>query len=203
MIPPVVLTPGTRRITLAALIVSSLVGINAATSALGMTRLSEAREETRLAFSNNPLLAQVAEAELAAQDTMRNSRGLILWGLAVSCALGFIAAGRMIRPAGVSRESMRRLASLSFLGAAVFRTLDGAQMTVISKKMTVAMAASLAEDPQFKGVVLPPELASLLGAATAIGMTVVFAGGFALLSQFYRSERVRAQTVALDQRETQ
>ncbi len=189
------LSPWTRRAAWAGLILSALVAAGAGSGAMVLARLSELRDQPPPFTLGDPqLVARATEAEVRALESMKTPRAVILWALALSTAIAFIACGRLLRPAGVSRESMRRLASYTFLAAAVLRTLEGAQNMVVAKRVGAAMA----EDPQFKSVGLPPEVLVFFTSAIAIGLTVFFAGSFAVLAQYFRSERVKAQTTSLD-----
>ncbi len=54
-------------------------------------------------------MESVVLAQIAALEPMREPRSLVLGTLAVTCAFAFVAAARMLRPAGLPREGMRRL----------------------------------------------------------------------------------------------
>ncbi len=79
----------------------------------------------------------------------------------------------------------------------MLRVLDGAQETYVYKHVGLAAGKVVAADPANQ-IAVPAELHAYAMAALAVGLTVVFAGGFAALSQYFRSERVKEQITSLD-----
>jgi hypothetical protein len=124
---------------------------------------------------------------------------VILFALTVACSLTFVAALRMLRPAGSARESARRLLAGTAVACAVLRTMDGAQMAA------VATRAGAAWDKVMNGSDIPggyPEgmEQSVLG-ATTIGFTVLIAGGFVAIATYFRSDSMRAWVAEADKAE--
>ncbi len=88
--------------------------------------------------------------------------------------------------------------------AAVLRTLDGAQMTVVARKIGAAAAQGMitaepfASDPQQAASL--PAIYSGTVAALSIGFTGLIAGAFLLMSIYFRSEHVKQVLAFLDSR---
>ncbi|MBN1203544.1 MAG: hypothetical protein JXB05_01290 [Myxococcaceae bacterium] len=184
------------------LILSGLTGMSSCTEAANLSHLSELREQspTVTVFGDPAVLKRVFEAQLSALEPMREPRALILGSLAVACALIFVAAGRMLRPAGLPREGMRRLLGGAAIAAAILRTLDGAQWMVVVKRASTTMADAMSTLPEFRDIPidqLKTTLHFVLGAAT-VAQTAFIAGAFVLLGQYFHSERVRQAVTAQD-----
>jgi hypothetical protein len=113
---------------------------------------------------------------------------LTLVGLSLACALTFVGARSMLRPLGVPREGVRRLLAGAALAAGVLRTVDGAQLAVISHRQGAAMAKLFAALHLFP-------LGAEFTVGIAIFQTFVIAGGFLLASQYFRSDGVK-RTIA-------
>jgi hypothetical protein len=189
------------------LVLSSFCGMWAGMEAVGLTHFSEYREAQLDAPHPTPtgVDAEVAqrmlEAKFAALEPMREPRSVVLGALAVACALAFVASGRLLRPAGLPREGMRRLLGGAALTSALLRTIDGAQATVVSRRMGAAMAEHIGKLSEFQD----PEVASMMKriaptllASGSVVQTALVAGAFALLGQYFRSQRVRDAITAQD-----
>jgi hypothetical protein len=142
---------------------------------------------------------RLVEAQLSALKPMRESRSLVLGALSVACAFVFVSAGRMLRPAGLPLERVRRLLAAASITAALLRTIVGAQDTVVFKRMAVVMAEALSHHPELK----TPELVAQFKAtilfvmsAAMVFQTALIAGTFALLGQYFRGESVRQAVLA-------
>ena len=196
-----------RRIRFAAavcLVLSSLTGLLSLKEALELGNLSEVKEAqlARLPAMGNPAMnAPTLEAYYAALEPMREPRSLILVGLTVACAFTFIAASRLLRPDGLPLESMRRLLGGAAIAAAILRTMDGAQFAVVFRRMGEALGQTMSLPPDIQD---PTEIAMMRAFApvfmtvTAVLWTAFIAGTFALLGQYFRSERVRQVITAQD-----
>ncbi len=204
--PSQALPRGIRLAALVCLILSGLSGFSALKETLELGHLSELRDEaSNLArFSKDKdlvVLARLSEAQLAAREPMHESRSLVLSGLSLACAFMFVTAGRMLRPGGLPLERVRRLLGGSAIAAALLRTIDGAQSAVIGRSVGAAAIDILATLPEFQK---PEAIAQLkaglpgLAAAFAMILTAIIAGTFALLGQYFRSERVRDAIIAHD-----
>lgn len=125
---------------------------------------------------------------------MSGSRAFVLGALAIASALTFVSAGRLLRPAGVSRESVRRLLAVSALTAAVLRTIDGAQMAVAYHRAVGAVADKFVQLAAQPGVPPPEGLKDWLAPACAAGVLVwtqLLVGVFLFTAQHFRSAPVR------------
>lgn len=196
-----------RGIRLAAwvcLVLSAFTGFFALQETLKLGHLAELRDQainvTR--FSKDADLiafARVSEAELAALEPMWESRSLVLGALSVVCAFVFVSSGRLLRPGGVSLERARRLLSGAAIAAAVLRTIDGAQLAVVARRMGPALAQFISTRPAYHEAETAAQLEAgmaWLASLTMMGFTALIAGTFALLGQYFRSEHVRQVIVA-------
>jgi hypothetical protein len=188
-----------RIVSVLCLVFTGLVGAAAASEAMTMARLDETRAsldelvEATPAFADRALTRRMWESELALLHGMRDSRAAFLTGLAICCALCFVATARVLRPNGLPREGMRRMAVLASAGAAIFRTLDGAQMAVVRSHSKHVFEGWLPPGG------LPPEVdrdvferfMQLTPVAGAIAFTAFVSGTLLLFSQFFRSQKVR------------
>jgi hypothetical protein len=143
------------------------------------------REQVQLFRDVN---AVVQAAQISALEPMSRHRSALLTALAFACALAFAASIRLLRPSGLSIEGMRRLLGMAALIAAVLRTIEGAQFTVIARRMGAALDSALANgspDSELTGA-----MASLMTSAS-VGLTALIAGSFLVLSLYFRSEKVK------------
>ncbi len=117
----------------------------------------------------------------------------------MTCAFVFVGASRMLRPGGMPREGMRSLISWASLLAAVLRTIDGAQFQVVVDHMGAALVKG-PFPPEWEAAQL--EAIKQYGPAVLTwfyrGLTFAVAGSFAVLGQYFRSERVRQVVMAQD-----
>ncbi|QRO00763.1 hypothetical protein JRI60_17880 [Archangium violaceum] len=195
---------GVRFAAAVCLVLSSLTGLFALSEALGLGHLSELKEssEPRITLMADKAVTERAfEAQFAALEPMREPRSLVLGALSVACALVFVSAGRLLRPDGLPLGRMRRLLGGAAIAAAFLRTIDGAQWMVVARRMGIAMAEAMSTLPEFK----EPEMAAqvkatvpLLMSGSTVLQTAFVAGTFALLGQYFRSERVRQAVSAQD-----
>jgi hypothetical protein len=194
---PQALPRGIRFATVVCLLLASLSGLFALSEAMSLGHLSELKETQapRFALLSDPAITERAfEAQVAALQPMREPRSLILGALSVACALVFVSAGRLLRPGGLSVDRMRRLLGGAAIATAILRTIDGAQLAVVARRMGLAMAEVMSSHPEFQDPVAAAQVKAtmpfLLTASTVL-QTAVIAGTFALLGQYFRSERVR------------
>ncbi|RKH15523.1 hypothetical protein D7Y13_15325 [Corallococcus praedator] len=153
-------------------------------------------------LGKDPAFAQrIVEAQLSAMEHVREPRVAVLTGLTLVCTLLFFASSRMLRaPDGMPREGFRQLIGTAGILAAVLRTIDGAQWTVVAQRTSVVMVEGFKKLPEFQDPVtadLLPVVPYLL-MATSVLPTLLVAGGFALLAQYFRSEGVRDVIITLD-----
>lgn len=196
-----------RRIRFAAavcLVLSGLTGLFSLKEALELGHLSEVKEAqlARLpSMGDAAMNAAFIEAYHAAIEPMREPRSLILVALSVACAFTFIASSRLLRPDGLPLESMRRLLGGAAIVTAILRTMDGAQFAVVFRRMGEALGQVMSLPPDIQD---PAEIAMMRAFApvfmttAAVLWTALVAGSFALLGQYFRSERVRQVITAQD-----
>jgi hypothetical protein len=179
---------GIRHAATACLILSAWVGFLAASETWQLFRVDEPTDVSWLSPSGDPLvqraLEEARQKETGALRGMREARALTLVGLSLACALTFVGASRILRPLGFPREGVRRLLASAALAAGVLRTIDGAQMAVVSQRQGVPLAKAFAALHLFSW-------SASVGVGITVFMTFVIAGGFLLASQYFRSERVK------------
>ena len=195
-----------RRITLAVIALSGLVGSAAAQQIGQVVELEGFRNlppPISSFWAENKLALEAAKAKHVAHgqilESMRASRGLILLALTIACSLTFVAALRLLRPAGSARESARQLLAGTAIACAVLRTIDGAQMAAVAGR------AGAAWDKVMNGSDIPggyPEgmEQAVLSAAT-IGFTVLITGAFVGIATYFRSDSLRTLVEAADRSE--
>lgn len=193
-----------RAAAIACVALTGLVGLWAASEAMGLSRLSELEEIQPPADS---LLGapDVLRAQMQALEGMREARSLTLTGLAVACAVAFVAAMRLLRPVAIPRERMRQVLGGAALVAAVFRTLDGAQLAVVAKRMAGPLAKAVASLPELSDPADAAELTRLMPSLFVAGValqTALVSGALALFALYFRSERVRQSLEGLDHNRT-
>ncbi|WP_257458046.1 hypothetical protein [Archangium lipolyticum] len=195
---------GIRFAAVVCLVLSSLTGLFALSEALGLGHLSELKESSQpriTLMADKAVTERAFEAQFAALEPMREPRSLVLGALSVACALVFVSAGRLLRPDGLPLGRMRRLLGGASIAAAFLRTIDGAQWMVVAKRMGVAMAEAMSTLPEFQEPQMAAQVKAtvpLLMSGSTVLQTAFIAGSFALLGQYFRSERVRQAVSAQD-----
>jgi hypothetical protein len=203
---------GIRNAAFACLILSAAVGFMAASQTWSLVSPQEHPQAVQtpkaaLSLSKDPALQKELEEKLAqAQDEAeqteqsslnerREVRALILTALSIACALTFVGASRMLRPFGLPREGVRRLLAGAALAAAILRTLDGAQLTAASRRAAATWARTVGTLPHVDETELwlriVPRISGPAFIGVAMGQTLVIAGAFLFVSQYFRSERVK------------
>ncbi|WP_240359347.1 hypothetical protein [Pyxidicoccus trucidator] len=198
-----------RRIRYAAmvgLVLAAFTGWSALREATELAHFYEVRE---LHLENEPpawmgdrdVIQQVVRTQYSALEPMREPRVVLMGILSIACAFVFVAAGRMLRPDGLPREGMRRMLGRAAIAVAVLRTIDGAQFAVVSRRMGTVLAETLGKLPENQDPVAA-HVVSTIAPWFAVGLsvlgTVLVAGTFALLGQYFRSASVRDAVLAQD-----
>ena len=212
MRPPGVTRPGAlpRGVRVAAalcLMLSSLTGFLACSEASVMMNFEAHREAQRESpptlalLGKDPAVTQaIMEAQLSALSPMRESRALVLPGLTVACTLLFFASSRMLRPPeGIPGTASGRCWAAR--ASSLMRTIDGAQWTWWPATPARPWWEGLKGLPEFQDPMAADQLRALvpsLMTVSAVLPTVLVAGAFAVLAQYFRSERVREAIVTLD-----
>ncbi|NVI97999.1 hypothetical protein HUW63_19885 [Myxococcus sp. AM001] len=197
---------GIRFAAIVGLVLSILTGWAALMEAVEMVNFYEARslrmEQELPRIPGAPALdAKTLEVYYAALEPMREPRAVLLGLLAVACAFVSVSAARMLNPEHLPRDAMRRVLSRAAIIAAGLRTIDGAQMSVAKQRLFAALAEPMSKMPEFPPditVEASREILSAMGAGSAIFGTVVVAGTFAFLGQYFRSQGVREAVAVQD-----
>jgi hypothetical protein len=195
--------PGRLRLaSLLSVLLSGLCGLFSAWDGFALVRIAELKQAPPpFQLHPDPVLAeQLRASQVLALEQMREPRMVVLFALALACSLSFVASTRLLRPAGLPREGVRRILVWALVVAAVLRTIDGAQATVVVRTtaevlrrgLTLPDTLSGASAEEVRGLVAP---AALL---VAIFQTVVMVGPFLLLSQYFRSPRVKEWAMHAD-----
>lgn len=200
------------------LLISCICGLWAATEVIQLATLDRIADQLLLGEPSKQALKapgqelpgtfelnqRMLAAQVAALEPVRDTRLALLVALTVVCAFSFVASLRMLSPAGLSRERIRRLLGGTALIAAVLRTIEGAQWSVVTSNMVGPMTEALGTFATLQEAELARALQQLipslpqLAFGLNVAQTALMAGTFALLSQYFRSERVREATIALD-----
>jgi hypothetical protein len=188
------------------LILSALCGVFAGGETGQLFRLEELKSETApknpfwvLSPPDQERIDSAAQKEpqvlASTLESMRDVRALTLISLSIACALTFVGASRMLKPFGLPREGVRRLLAGSALAAGILRTIDGAQWAVVVKRQAALLASAFASLPSntdeakvFRTFAPVIPAMSLFG---SVLWTLIMAGAFLLVSQYFRSETVR------------
>ncbi|XXF80302.1 hypothetical protein P2318_11260 [Myxococcaceae bacterium GXIMD 01537] len=205
--PPPVPAQMPRGIRIAAvlcLVLSFISGMFSVMEASGLANFEEFKadqlqraESSKTSESDRAMVA----AHMAALSPIREPRAALLMALSVACALSFVASGRMLRPAGLPRDRIRRLLGGAVIACAVLRTIDGAQFAAALSHMSPAMIDALLTRPEIREGGSPEQLRgvlSMLILGGSVAHTALMAGAFALLGQYFRSNRVREAVLAQD-----
>lgn len=175
-------------------LLAALVGLGASEDLMRLRRLSEIELLLPRSALIPPEVVQKAEAVARASlFGMRGSRMTILVLLSIACTVTFIAVLRLWRPLGLPRAGVLRLTSFTALGCALLRTIDGAQQAVVFRRIATALAQGLASgavpvpgDPET--VKMMTRVLPDLEVAVRVAWTLVVAGTFVALSQYFRSQ---------------
>ena len=193
------LPPRVRVAAFAAIGLSALVGLGAAGSmaeVLDLEQLMDAGPPKTLPFGDNEYTREALQAqyqaEVGALESMRTSRAVIEILLSTCAAMALVSAVRLLRPAGVPREGVRKMLGSTALACAVLRTLDGAQSTAVARKVGAAVDKALAQSNPPGGYL---DGMATTGAVTmSLFFTAFFVGCFLVLSAYFGSAGVRALT---------
>jgi hypothetical protein len=129
-------------------------------------------------------------AHLGAVEAMGGSRVVILLGLSASASIVFLSALFLRWSTQAPKPAIARRLGWAAVAAAIFRTLDGAQELVITRRSADAGLKVLVE----KNV---PDVANTAGyavgvlSALTIGWTALVVALFVALWSYFRSDKVR------------
>ncbi len=197
--------PGHLRVaSLLSMVLSGWCGFFAAWDGFSLVRLEELKQAQPLFKPPmDPALAErLVSSRLLALEHMREPRMVVLFALALACSLSLVASSRLLRPAGLPREGVRRILVWGLVVAAALRTVNGAQDTVLDQGTANVMRASLTLPPGLAPATAE-EVRRLLGPAIllfTILRTALVVGPFLFLSQYFRSARVKEWVARQDGR---
>ncbi len=179
------------------MLVSGASGAASVSAAIGLSdRGIRSTESLPRGTPTADLFAKLAEAHARASQPDRHARAALLVVLAISMFFTFVSAGRVLRPAGLPREGIRRLLCGAALVSAILRTVDGAADAAFALRF-----ARLATQVLPPGQQVPSDsgLAPTLTLGTSILQTVLVAATLAIVAQYFRSARVKAWAALQDE----
>ena len=107
----------------------------------------------------------------------------------------FVSAGRVLRPAGLPREGIRRLLCGAALASAVLRTVTGGADAAFALRFARVATQLLPAGERFPA---PSGVTPMLTVGISIAQTVLVAGALAIIAQYFRSARVKAWAALQD-----
>ncbi len=128
-------------------------------------------------------------------ETMSVARSIALIGLSGAAFMAFLGALRIRWPGGFARSASARLLGTSAFVIAFFRTLDGAQSLVISRRAAEAAVKVYETLPENN---FPIFMLTTFNVVIQLGMTSLVVGLFLLIGHYFRSERVQGLFITLD-----
>jgi hypothetical protein len=142
---------------------------------------------------------KTAELAYRTAEPERDFLAVLLVVLAVALSFTFVCALRVLRPGGLPREGVRKLLSAAALFTAVLRTVEGAVQTALSMRVARALSALIGQpgwdDTDY--LATRPYLTSTL-VIPSVFFTLVVAGSLLLVSQYFRSARMREWAAVQD-----
>jgi hypothetical protein len=191
-----------RNASVACLVLSALVGFFAAGEGLSLVGLSDIQPGT-VRFAGGldaETVRKAQESQLLALSGMRIPRALTLGALTIACTLNFASSRRLLRPKGIRRESMRELVVGSAIAVALLRTIDGAEVLVVARRVAATLG-QLANIPLTSGLSQAEIQRALnsMASAIVIGQTALVVGAYVFLAQYLRSQKVKQRIAAEDQ----
>jgi len=186
-----------RAVAIICMLVSGISGAASVSEAFALSDRWSARPEAPPGGTPAAdLIARLSEANARAMQPDRRARAALLVVLAISLFFTFVSAGRVLRPAGLPREGIRRLLCGGAMVSGLLRTVDGAADAAFALRFA-RLAAQLAPS----GERLPADW--LLGPTFTVGTSVVrtllVAGTLAIIAQYFRSARVKAWAALQDE----
>jgi hypothetical protein len=179
-----------RAVAIVCMLVSGISGGASVTGAFTLLDIGRSVEALPRGTPGADFLARVAEIQARAAKPDRQIRAALMLVLAVSMLFTFVCALRVLRPAGLPREGIRRLLCTAAVVSAVLRTVDGAADAAFALRVArLALTTGLLPPGQRP---LPAWVTPTLGVGFSVGQTVLVAGTLAIIAQYFRSARVKA-----------
>ena len=186
-----------RAVAIVCMLLAGVSGAASVSEAFALFDIGHGTEATVQSTQGMPraeFLAKIFEAQARAMQPDRQARAALLVLLAVSMFFTFVCAGRVLRPAGLPREGIRRLLCGAAVVSAVLRTVDGAADAAYALRLAHLVAGLLPADRQ-----LPPGWLAPTSLGFSVARTVLVAGMLAIIAQYFRSARVKAWAALQDE----
>lgn len=186
-----------RAVAILCMLVSGASGFSSVSEAFTLSeRWSRSTEALPRGTPAADLLARLSEATVRAMKPDRQARAALLVVLAISLWFTFVCAGRVLRPAGLPREGIRRILCWAATISAGLRTVDGAADAAFALRF-----ARIAGQMVPAGQQLPAEwlLQPPFTVGSSVLRTVLVAGALAIIAQYFRSARVKAWAALQDE----
>jgi len=186
-----------RAVAIVCMLVSGISGAASVSEAVGLSDLiSRSNESLPRSTPTEELLARAAEAHDRAARPDRHARAAMLIVLAISMFFTFVSAGRVLRPAGLPREGIRRLLCGSAVASAVLRTVTGGADAAFALRVARVAIQLLPPGERFSAV---SRVTPVLAMGISVAQTVLVAGSLAIIAQYFRSARVKAWAALHDE----
>ena len=186
-----------RAVAIVCMLVSGISGASSVSEAFALSeRWSRSTEALPRGTPAADLFARLAEANARAMRPDRQARSALLIVLAISLWFTFVAAGRVLRPAGLPREGIRRLLCGAAVVSALLRTVDGAADAAFALRFARIASELVPPSPD-----LPTQwlLAPPFTIGVSVLRTLLVAGTLAIIAQYFRSARVKAWAALQDE----
>lgn len=173
-----------------------MVAMASASSSDGDVKLGPLAAITPYAKEQEAAAKASRRASFNAIESMGASRVVILLGLSATASMVFLGALFIRWSLNAPRAAIARMLGAAAFGAALFRTLDGAQELVIARRAAEAtlkalVAANVPDAAEGSGLALG------LLSFVSVAWTAFVVGLFLLLGTYFRSDRVRGLLEAL------
>jgi len=177
------------------LLLSALVGLFATEEFVLLMRLPTETPPNMAGVKIDPaLLEQVWRTQRQALEGMRASRILAMCGLMTFAGLTLVGSARLLWPAGLSRDGIRRLLGTTAIITGFLRVVDGAQTAAIAHRVGAVLAAGFTPTAvpgvDAASVEVARKLWPPLFLGASILHTALVAGTFVLFGQYLKSERM-------------
>jgi len=197
---PAQLPPQFRAVTWIALVVSGMISFASLAEAMSVITPATPEQivEATPPLVDQKLLETLTRAELEAAAAMRGPRSTVLMLLSFIGGLASVSALRLLYPAGLPREGMRRITGGTLLIAGFLRTIDGAMRLVITSRSAEMVRKELQSGAVMSGLEGQPDMIPTVLMGTSVAVTVFMVGALVGGGQYLRSERAKQIVQELD-----
>ena len=186
-----------RAVAIVCMLVSGISGAASVSEAVGLSDLiTRSSESLPRGTPTEELFARLAEAHDRAAQPDRHARAALFIVLAISMFFTFVSAGRVLRPAGLPREGIRRLVCGSAVVSAVLRTVTGGADAAFALRFARVAAQLLPPGERFSTA---SGVTPMLAMGISVAQTVLVAGSLAIIAQYFRSARLKAWAALHDE----